>query len=447
MGVLLSVAVRNLLQSARRSFLLALAIGMVTAMLTLLLAVSAGIQDNLLRSATTVSTGHVNVAGFYKINSTDASPIVTGITKIREIVEKNTPEMALVVDRGRGWCKVTSGTGTVQAGLSGVDVAEEGRILDVLQLAHQKDYKTDGGMEIKGDLQGLAKPNTVAIFSGQAKRLAVDVGDVLTLQTETTSGKTNTADVTIVAVVEDMGLLTSWTMFVPKQVIRDLYQLNEDTSGAVWIYLKNIDDAPVVMDRLREVFAKEGYRVMDHDPNPFFMKFETVAGEDWTGQSLDLTVWQDEVSFVSRIITTFDVITWFLITILVIIIAVGIMNTMWNAVRERTREVGTLRAIGMFRTQVLVMFLLEALVLGLFATTIGALVGGGVALAVDAAHIKIPIDAVRAILLSDQLKLSVHPLSLVKAVVSLSFFTTLSALWPAIRAASLRPVVALSHAD
>ena len=47
--ILLSVAIRNLLQSPRRSFLLSLAIGMVTAMLTLLLAISAGIQDNLLR--------------------------------------------------------------------------------------------------------------------------------------------------------------------------------------------------------------------------------------------------------------------------------------------------------------------------------------------------------------------------------------------------------------
>jgi len=187
--------------------------------------------------------------------------------------------------------------------------------------------------------------------------------------------------------------------------------------------------------------------VMDHEGVPFFMKFEGVAGEDWTGQAIDITIWKDEVSFLSRIILTFDVITWFLVTILVVIIAVGIMNTMWNAVRERTREVGTLRAIGMFRSQVLAMFLLEAATLGLFATTVGALVGAGLALGLDAAHIRIPIDAMKAILLSDVLRLTVVPLSLVKAVVALTFFTTLSALWPSLRAASLRPVVALSHAD
>ena len=42
-----------------------------------------------------------------------------------------------------------------------------------------------------------------------------------------------------------------------------------------------------------------------------------------------------------------------LIIVLLVIIAVGIMNTMWIAIRERTREIGTLRAIGMQRARVL----------------------------------------------------------------------------------------------
>jgi len=57
-------------------------------------------------------------------------------------------------------------------------------------------------------------------------------------------------------------------------------------------------------------------------------------------------------------------LTFVLITILILIVAVGIMNTMWIAIRERTREIGTLRAIGMQRGAVLWMFLLESLMLG-----------------------------------------------------------------------------------
>lgn len=448
MSVLLSVAVRNLLQSRRRSTLLALAIGLVTMMLVLLLGISGGIKANMIRSATTISSGYVNVAGFFKVNTTDVAPMVTNVTEIRKIVEENTDDLVQVMDRGRGWCKVTSGTASVQAGLSGVDINEETRLLDVLQLAPTADYKKEGGTtETPGNLKDLLKPNSAVIFASQAKRLGVEVGDELTFQTETSAGRTNTIDVTIVAVVRDMGLLSSWSMFVPKQVTRDLYQLNEDTSGAVWLYLKDIDQSEAVMDHLREVFKAKGYRVMDHEAKPFFMKFETAAGEDWTGQALDLTVWSDEVSFLSWVITAFDTVTWFLITILVVIIAVGIMNAMWNAVRERTREVGTLRAIGMYRTQVLQMFLLEAVVLGLFSTSMGAIVGALLSLVLNAANIRLPMDAMKAILLSDTLYLSVSPASLISAVLALTAFTTLSALWPAIRAASLQPVVALSHAD
>ena len=50
--------------------------------------------------------------------------------------------------------------------------------------------------------------------------------------------------------------------------------------------------------------------------------------------------------------------------VLLVVIGVGIMNTLWIAIRERTREIGTLRAIGMQRRRVLLMFLIEALMLG-----------------------------------------------------------------------------------
>ena len=58
-------------------------------------------------------------------------------------------------------------------------------------------------------------------------------------------------------------------------------------------------------------------------------------------------------------------LTCVLIVILIAIVVIGIMNTMWIAIRERTREIGTLRAIGMHRRGVLWMFLLESLMLGL----------------------------------------------------------------------------------
>ena len=153
--------------------------------------------------------------------------------------------------------------------------------------------------------------------------------------------------------------MTNWRLFVPKQTILELYQLKADTTGAVMVYLKDVERAPEVMLLLRDVLEEAGYDLMAHEPQPFFMKMERVSGEDWTGQKLDLTIWRDEVSYLMWIIKGLDTISFILVTILLLIIGVGIMNTMWISVRERTGEVGTLRAIGMSRRSVLWLFLTD----------------------------------------------------------------------------------------
>jgi ABC-type lipoprotein release transport system permease subunit len=162
---------------------------------------------------------------------------------------------------------------------------------------------------------------------------------------------------------------------------------------------------------------------------------------------VDVTTWRDEVSFLTWILTGFNALTWFLTAILVGVIAVGIMNVLWAAVRERTREVGTLRAIGMSRGKVLALFLLEAWLLGLFATSAGAALGVLTVVALDLAALPVPFEAARSILLSDTLHLAISPLQILASILVLSTLTALSALWPAARAATLRPVQALAHVE
>jgi putative ABC transport system permease protein len=454
-ATLVRIALRNLVQAPTRTALLSAAIGIVTAMLVLMLSIAGGIEDNLIRSATTLSAGHVSVAGFFKAKQGDSTPVVTDARAIRQIIEEQTPGLDYIVSRQRGWAKLISPTASLQAGLTGIEVASEGRMLATLQLAPESEYVPDGGDAAglssggptPGDLQRLGEPGAMLLFSSQARRLGVRVGDTLTVQTETRGGQTNTLDVEVVAVARDVGLLSSFAVFTRSEDLIALYQLNPDTTGAFWVYLDDIDDSEAVMNHLREVFVERGYPVMDHVPAPFFFKFDSVAGEDWLGQKLDLTTWRDEVSFLTWILTAFDTLTWLLSLVLVAIIAVGIMNALYNAVRERTRELGTLRAIGMTRRQVLAMVLLEALFLGLFATVAGALVGSAAVLGVDAMRLTVPVEAVRFILLSDRLHLVVRPGAVAAAVLALTLLTGLAAVWPALRAARLRPVTAMQHTE
>ena len=133
-----------------------------------------------------------------------------------------------------------------------------------------------------------------------------------------------------------------------------------------------------------------------------------------------------------------------LIVILVAIIIIGIMNTMWIAIRERTREIGTLRAIGMQRREVAWMFLLESIMLGLGATIGGVIAGAAIAAGLNAMHVPVP-TGLQFFLMSPHLRMAVHGGLLISAIVTITIVTGLAAFYPSLKAARLRPVVAMSH--
>ena len=83
----------------------------MTALLVLLNGLSTGVRETMIDTATTLSTGHVNVGGFFKVTAGQAAPVVTDYKKVLEVAKRAVPEMAFAVHRGRGWAKVVSDTG------------------------------------------------------------------------------------------------------------------------------------------------------------------------------------------------------------------------------------------------------------------------------------------------------------------------------------------------
>ncbi|HXB97109.1 MAG TPA: ABC transporter permease, partial [bacterium] len=106
MRQLFLIAFRNLLQHRRRTLMLGGAIAGVTALLILLTCLSSGVKATMLESATTIATGHLNVAGFYKITAGQTAPLVTDYAKVQAIVEKTVPDLDYVTARGRGWARL-----------------------------------------------------------------------------------------------------------------------------------------------------------------------------------------------------------------------------------------------------------------------------------------------------------------------------------------------------
>jgi putative ABC transport system permease protein len=427
------IAFRNLLQHGRRTLFLGLALAGVTTMLVLLNGLSGGVRKTMLDTATTLSTGHLNVGGFFKVTAGQSAPVVTEYEKVLATVRKEMPEMSYAVARGRGWAKVVSDQGSMQAGINGIDIKNEPAFKKILTIT-------------SGNVDDLSQPNTVLVFEKQLEKLQVKVGDALTISAQTTRGVSNTIDVRVVAIAKDVGLMSMWNVYVPGETLRTLYQLRNDATGALHIHLREdkVDDIGPLAARLRQSLEKAGYKMMEPNPQAFWMKFERVNREEWTGQKLDVTSWEDELSFMMWTLQALQGLSTVLLIILIAILVAGIMNTMWIAIRERTREIGTLRAIGMQRGSVARMFLVESLLLGLGGTMAGAAIGALIAAGLNALNIAVPIG-VQLFLMSDHLFIYVPASLLVGAVITLTVVTGLAALYPSMRAARLRPIEAMAH--
>jgi ABC-type lipoprotein release transport system permease subunit len=426
------LAGRNLLRHTRRTVILASALGIVTTLLVLLTSLTNGIESAMMESATTLMTGHVNVGGFFKITAGSAVPLVSDYEKVLATVKEAVPELDYAVVRGRGFTKAVSESASMDVVLTGVEVDTEPRFAKVI-------------VPLAGKLEDLRQPGTMLLFQGQAERLKVKVGDTITLSAPTSRGVNNTADVRVAVVARNIGILSMFSAFIEQRTLWQLYGISPTATGAIHLFLKHPEDAKVVASRLRARLAEAHYRVMDPDADPYWKKLMfKVPSEDWTGQKLDVTIWKDELGDFDKFMAGVRVVTAILIGILMVVVLIGVGNTLVIAVRERTREIGTLRAIGMQRTKVLWLFVLEMGLLSLLGTAGGALLGGLVGLGLNALGIQVP-DDMQMFLVQERLTFVLRPGWIAGYVVVLTGVVVLASLLPALRAARLKPVTAMHH--
>jgi len=141
----------------------------------------------------------------------------------------------------------------------------------------------------------------------------------------------------------------------------------------------------------------------------------------------------NQAQFLSTLTTITGVLTAFLAAvggISLLVGGIGIMNIMLVSVTERTREIGLRKAIGARSGDILLQFVVEAVVLSLTGGLIGLALGAGVALAVTLSGI---ISA---------------PITLNAVLISIGFSTAVGlffGIYPARRASLLNPIDALRH--
>ncbi len=108
---------------------------------------------------------------------------------------------------------------------------------------------------------------------------------------------------------------------------------------------------------------------------------------------------------------------------------IGVMNIMLVSVTERTREIGLRKAVGAQASTILTQFLFESILLSLLGGAVGITLGGGILLIVGR--------------LIPQFTIALTPESAMLATGISSAIGIISGMYPANRAAKMRPIDAL----
>lgn len=180
---------------------------------------------------------------------------------------------------------------------------------------------------------------------------------------------------------------------------------------------------------------------------------------DWTDQTaellkerladngVELQTWKETGAAIWQTLTFRR---WLLSVISFIVIAIamlGMANTMLMAVFERTREIGTMMALGATRPQLLTLFVLEGQLIGAAGGLMGGLLGGGLIKYLSAVGLSPPssISSVLSAPIGNVIYAEFSWSWILIFFVFAQLISMLAALYPAYLASKQEPVTALRH--
>lgn len=147
---------------------------------------------------------------------------------------------------------------------------------------------------------------------------------------------------------------------------------------------------------------------------------------------------QQALNTLNSVLFAIQIFVYFIAGISIVVGGIGISNTMYTSVTERTKQIGIMKAIGARNSSIFSLFFLESGLLGMVGGILGILIGLG--LANGLAYIGMTA------LNTDLIRVN-SSLSLILGALAFSFIVgSVSGILPAIQASKLKPVEALRYA-
>jgi putative ABC transport system permease protein len=159
------------------------------------------------------------------------------------------------------------------------------------------------------------------------------------------------------------------------------------------------------------------------------------------GNQFEVHTWVQLMPFLKGLLNNMDLTFGISTGLMMLVVLLGLLNAMLSNVLERQREIGMLLAIGLRRSQITALFLLEGAAVGALGGLLGVALGAAVVLSLHSTGITIPIPGsdVPAVVTP-----TLQPLVLVATFTLAVPAAAAATLWPAVRASRLRPIQALN---
>ncbi|MBI4540595.1 MAG: ABC transporter permease [Gemmatimonadetes bacterium] len=202
-------------------------------------------------------------------------------------------------------------------------------------------------------------------------------------------------------------------VYAPLEAVQDLLRIRDQVSGIG----VRVEDAWRAAEVARAIALRLGH--------PYWT-------EDWmaTNRSLFSALKLEKLAMAV------------ILFLIVLVAAFNIISTLVMVVTDKTREIGILKAMGMTEAQVLQVFMLQGLWIGVIGTVLGSVLGFVVVFLLDRYRfITLPPD----VYFIDRLPVALEPLDVVVIVlisVAIAFAATI---YPALQASRLAPVEAIHH--
>jgi len=411
---LLQIAWRNLWRNPRRTLISMAAIAFGYTMLLLFACLLEGLSQQMIENGTRLGLCHIQVhaSGYYPdrpIYKTLGGREGTDITKLLAALTSD-QRVRAVSPRVYGYGLVSSAHQSAGAEILGVIPGQEQQIT----VLHSR--------VVKGSYLTEQMPEGVVVGEKLASAIGVEVGSEIVLMTQTADGSLGNDLYTIVGIFRTgLEAMDRGLVLMPLSSLQELLGLAPARIHEIGITLSEAAEAtavaPTLEIRLSEILP--------------------ARVRAWPELSPELA----EYAQLNRSSTSVIFVIVFLVAI------IGIMNTMLMAVFERTRELGVLMALGMRPVQVVGLVLAEAG--GLVAASL--VLGGGLGApllwylqvhGLDLRSFMGEISMAGAVI--DPLWYGRQDFSAYgQAALGLTLVALVSALYPALRAACLRPVEAI----